>query len=56
MLLEVFAKEGLGREVELLGNLLDAQPRELQQVLGLHDDGIVDPAGCGLATHLLDGR
>lgn len=56
MLFEVFAEERLCREVQVVGDLLDAHPRVLQQRLGLQDHRLVDPARRRLAAHLLDHR
>ena len=56
MLLEILAEEGLRREVQVVGDLLDAHARILQQGLCLEDHRFVDPPGGGLAAHLLDHR
>ena len=54
MLLEIFAEEGLGREIEVVGDFLDAHAGIFQQGLGFEDDRFVDPPCGGLAADLLD--
>ena len=43
MLLEILAEEGLGREIEMVGDFLDAHAGIFQQGLGFEDDRFVDP-------------
>ena len=56
MLLEVLAEKRLGRKIQVVGDLLDAQARILEQRLGLQNHRLVDPLGGGLAAHVLDHR
>ena len=54
VLLEILAEEGLGREIEMVGDFLDAHAGIFQQGLGFEDDRFVDPPCGGLAADLLD--
>lgn len=54
--LEVAAEKGLVRKVELVGDLLNAQVRVLEQGLGLGDDEGVDPLRYGPSADAFDKR
>ena len=54
MLLEVFAEERLGREIEMVGDLLNTHAGVFEQRLGFQNHRFVDPARGGFAAHLLD--
>ena len=53
MLFEILAEEGLRREIEVVGDLLNAHSGILEQGLGFEDHRLVDPPRGGLAAHLL---
>ena len=55
MFLEVFAKERLVGEVQLLRDLLDAHRRIFQQDAHLQRDVVVNPFVGGTTADLLDG-
>ena len=56
MLLEVFAEERLGREIEVVSDFLDTHSRIFQQRFGLEDHRLVDPARSSFAADFLDDR
>ena len=56
MLLEILPEKRLRREIQMVGDLLDAHPRIFQQRLRFQNHRLVDPSRRRLPAHLLDHR
>ena len=56
MLFEILAEEGLRREIEVVGDLLNAHSGILEQGLGFEDHRLVDPARSSFPADFLDDR
>ena len=55
-MLEIFAERRLIGEIKQIGDLLHILARKTQKAFRLHDNKIVDPAGCRPPRDLLDKK